>query len=167
MIQPLLAAALLLAQAPAAKPCISKAEAADLALFLMPSVIQGAAQKCRSNLPRGAFLTTASRPLAERLRREGGNRWSSVKDTIERMTGNELPGLLGETTQMRIAEATGAAAVLKEVETQDCATIDAAVEALSPLPAANFGRMFALALEVSGRDADSRMPFTICPARPA
>ncbi len=77
MIHAIAAAALLLAQQPARPnmPCITRAEAADIVVFFLPTFIERTGPPCRASLPQTSFLSSNGPALAERLRREGGERW--------------------------------------------------------------------------------------------
>lgn len=172
MINTVLAAALLLAQQPGfspppARPCLTRVEAGDLALFVLPAFIEGAGRKCRPALSAGAFFDIGAGTLAQRLRSESGNRWTAARAAIEKLSGERLPTFFGEDMTRRMAEAAGATALIKEIDTEDCGKLDQALGALAPLPADNFARLLVLLIEAGAKEEPAKALFRLCPAEPA
>jgi hypothetical protein len=173
MINSIVIAAVLVAQQPGftppppAKPCLTRAEAATLSVFFLPSLIEGAASRCRSVLPADAFLRSGSKALADRLRRERGDDWPRVKPLIERISGEELPTLFGEETTMKMAEGGAVTAILAAFDKKDCETMDMAFDAIAPLPAENFGKVMVMLFEFGAKKEEANVPFRICEVAPS
>ncbi len=168
MIRSLAAASLLIASssAAAAPPrCVTRAEAADLGLFLMPVLIDGIAAKCRTALPADAFLVRDGRALAQRLDAEGLRRWPGARRAMEKMGGDKLPDFVSDDTAQRLAREAVASEVVKDVKSKDCPDIDEGLSILAPLPTENFGRMIALFLSFADRDPKKPGDIPICPGR--
>lgn len=169
MIRSLAAASLLAASsaAAAAPPaCVTRAEAADLGLFLMPVLIDGVSAKCRTTLPADAFLVRDGRALSQRLDADGARRWPGARRAFEKISGDELPAFLSDDTAQRLAREGVAAEVLKDIKTKDCADIDEVASILAPLPTENIGRMIALFLSFADKDPKKPADVPICPVRP-
>jgi hypothetical protein len=175
MIKPAIAAALLLGpqvavSAQAAKPCVTRAEAADMTLFFLPTLVDRMAEKCRASLPRTSFLAGSGKAFGERVKREGGDRWPSVKSALLKIAGDQIPPALSDGTLRRMSEEIIGAELAKDLKIKDCAAIDEAFALLAPLPADNLGRLGALLIVMGEKRQETRQnrdarPFTICPAQ--
>ncbi|HEV2745826.1 MAG TPA: hypothetical protein VGW34_00835 [Allosphingosinicella sp.] len=165
MIQPLLAAAMVLSQAaaPAPQSCLTRPEAADVALVMLPGVIDGAASKCASALPRDAFLRTGSRAMAERLRRESAKRASQAIAAFAKLGDEPMPSGVSEATMKQLVEEVAAGAIVEGIKVRDCAAVNEVVEALAPLPAPNLATVVAVLMELGGK-TESDSSFRMCAA---
>ena len=144
MIQPLLAAALLLAQAvaPVERDCITPEEAGDVAVSLLPFLIDAAAQRCQPHIESGAFLVgAAARDWSERLRRESAPRRAAALRGISKVGGTAPPaGAEGEAAFGFVAQLlTGG--LVQGITPENCAQIDTIAQSLSPLPTDNIARL--------------------------
>ncbi|WP_106639362.1 hypothetical protein [Allosphingosinicella vermicomposti] len=167
----ILIAATLLAQqpgfsSPPEKPCLTRAEAASMGRFFMPSVIDSMARKCAASLPATAFLAGPHRALSARLREDHIRHWPSAKTAIEKVSGKELPTMLGDEFTRKMAESTVAEMAAKGIEAKDCAMVSEILGVVAPLPADNFGRLFALFAELGSKKRD-KSPFRMCPGATA
>jgi hypothetical protein len=159
------AAAMIAAQAaPAAQgPCLARADAANLMVVVAPAFIEGAASRCATMLPEGAFLRGQSGALAERIRADGRDRHQSVLDAFSRMSGRPLPAgarpeaLTGSIGQMLTASVT------PRMDAAACAGVSGALEAMAPLPTDNIGRLLASMLPLLASGMEGRTP-RLCPA---
>jgi len=168
----LIAAALLAAPpAPPAKPsgpppCLTRGEVTDLTLFLLPALLDGAAEQCRASLPAGAYLLTGGRTLSQRLMADTSHGPGAIA-AIRKVAGDGLPPELSPDTLRGIAHDMLGKAMLSEVKPADCATINEAAELLAPLPPQNIGGLIAVGLSIAGRKAGKSGPkLSLCPARP-
>lgn len=162
----LIAAAMMLApqpgfSPPAQKPCLTRAEAADLGAYFMPALIDGAARKCSAVLPRTAFLAGEHRALSSRLRQHQGPRWPGAKAAIEKVRGQKLPSLFGDDFTRRAAETAVTEMTLKDMDARDCGTASELLGTVAPLPAENFGRLFSVLAEIAVKE-DAKTPFRLC-----
>ncbi|HEV2866892.1 MAG TPA: hypothetical protein VGX37_10270 [Allosphingosinicella sp.] len=160
MIQPLLAAALLAAQAaqaaPAEPPCITRQEAGDMAVTLLPHLIDAMAQRCGEHLGAQAFLRTGAAGLAARLRQDAVPRRQSAMRGIGKIGGAAFPTAAGSEAGVDFLAAILTAAAASNVTPASCPDIDAIVQSLAPLPADNIARLvgstFALAMNAEPRE---------------
>lgn len=144
MIQPLLAAALLLTQAaaPAERPCITPQEAGDVAVSLLPFLIDAAAQRCGPHLGQQAFLRgTAAHDWSERLRRDSAPRRAAALSGISKVGGATPPeGANGDAAFDFVAQLL-TAGLAQSITPDNCTQIDTIAQALSPLPTDNIARL--------------------------
>lgn len=167
MIQPCLAAALLIvaqASATSAEPCLNRAEAADLTLLMLPGFIEGAATKCTASLPGGAFLRTRAGQLAARLRSESAPRSAQAFAAFAKVGTEPMPDGVSDATLKQLVNEIASGLAAEAVKPSDCAAADDMIEALSPLPAANLGRVVAGLMAMGGDQGDSN--FRICAGKP-
>jgi hypothetical protein len=160
MIQHLAAAALLLAQAaPAERPCITHEEAGDMAISLLPYLLEAAAQRCRPHLGANAFLLTGAADWSARLRRDSAPRRASALRGISKMGGGVTPpsGADGDVAFDFVAQlVTGG--LTGSLPPEHCGQIDAIAQSLSPLPTENIARLVgaaaAMAVTANADDED-------------
>ncbi|HEX8364768.1 MAG TPA: hypothetical protein VF603_05730 [Allosphingosinicella sp.] len=153
----LVAALLLLAgQAPAQQErCISPAEAGRIATALLPSVIESLARQCTAHLPANAFLGDRSRLLAERIRSETADVRPSAVATMMSITGQDV-AVIGDNSDQMIAVL--AASMTSDVTAVQCRGANDLIEALAPLPTANFAQAFGAVLGVAAAEAGEDAP---------
>jgi hypothetical protein len=158
MIARLTALALLAAQteaAPDAAPCIPRSQAGEMAVVLIPSLIDNAALRCAGQLPQGAFLGTGSAAMTARLRAETAPYRDRAVGQILELTGQAVAPAEGTSNEQMIELVT--ASMAGALEPERCQSANDLVESLSPLPASNLGQMFGvligLAAEFAGEDA--------------
>lgn len=158
MITKLAALALVSAQAqaaPEAPSCIPRAQAGEMAVVLIPSLIDNAARRCAGTLPQGAFLGTRSAAMTARLRAETAPFRDRAVGQILALTGQAVAPAAGTSNEQMIELVT--ASMAGALGTERCASANDLVESLSPLPARNLGQMFGvligIAAEVAGEDA--------------
>ena len=130
--------ALLLAQAaPAEPPCITNEEAGDMAVALLPFLLDAATAKCRPHLAAGAFLLTGAADWGARLRREGAPRRASALRGIGKMGAvAPPPGAASDATFEFVAQLTSAG-LTNGIRPENCPQLDTLARSLSPLPTAN------------------------------
>ena len=150
--------ALLAAQteaAPEVPSCIPRAQAGEMAVVLIPSLIDNAARRCAGTLPQGAFLGTGSAAMTARLRAETAPFRDRAVGQILELTGQAVAPAEGTTNDQMIELVT--ASMAGALEPERCASANELVESLSPLPARNLGQMFGvligLGAEFAGEDA--------------
>lgn len=167
MIQAALAAALLVAQgAPAAKPCLNRAEAADLVLLMLPGFIDGVARRCRPVLPQTAFLRTGSGALSARIRSESAAGLPRALAAFAKTGDEPMPPGVSAATMRQLVDEVAAGLADSTVKPTDCAPADEMIGALSPLPAASLGKVVAVLMEIGMRSdgPDSGSSFRMCAA---
>ena len=144
------------------RPCLQPREAEDLAIFILPSLIEGMSRKCTVMLPASATLARSGASIAGRYRAESNAAWPNAKIAFGRISGeNALDFLSEEVLRVVIEEAT-AAAIVADFKPRDCTMANRFVDILEPLPARNMGQLVALLLESGAAKDKSGM--RICPA---
>lgn len=140
-------AALLLSVQPAFAQdrCIPRAQAAQMATALVPSLIDSAAASCRAHLPAGAFLGTGSGPLAERLRSDTAAVRASAVAMVLQLTGQTLAQGVDQETMI----GTFASGLTQGLDAAQCRGASEMLEALAPLPTANVAQAIGAALGVA------------------
>lgn len=155
MIQHLAAAALLLVQAapevapPTPAPCITHQEAADVAISLLPFVLDAVAQRCRQTLPPTAFLNTGAAAWSSRLRQDGTARQESAMRGIAKMGGAAPPpnAEVGQAAFVMVAQMmTGS--LTTQLRTEQCPQIDTIARSLEPLPTENIANLIIAGLDL-------------------
>jgi len=84
--------ALLSAQAAqAAEPpkCLTRAQVNDATLFLLPSVLDALAARCRPSLPANAYLLNGAQGLSKRLAATGGDHWQGAMSIVSQFAGDK------------------------------------------------------------------------------
>ena len=137
-------AALLLSAQPAwaQGQCIPRAQAAQMATALVPSLIDSAANSCRAHLPAGAFLGNGSSALAERLRADTAAVRAGAVAMVLQLTGQTLAQGVDQETMIN----TFASGLTAALDAGQCRGASEMLEALSPLPTANVSQAVAAAL---------------------
>jgi hypothetical protein len=140
MINPVIAAALLIVQtAPAPPPCLTREEVGDMAIMLAPRLFGAVADRCRAQVGPGAFLNTGWAAYRLRLETEAGPRRESAMRAFDKMSGGEALPAEQRGTAMELMSAMMTAAVGAALPLDTCADVDRMLGALAPLPVANLG----------------------------
>ncbi|HYG29931.1 MAG TPA: hypothetical protein VD887_06935 [Allosphingosinicella sp.] len=157
MIKPIAAAALLLAVPPAEaqEDCLPPARAGQLAVAMLPSLIEAAARQCAASLPAGAYLGNGARTLSNRLRAETVADRAAAVDTMLGLMGQAERAPDQGPDQMIDVLSAGLVASL---DAPRCRAASELLEALAPLPTANMGRAFAAALGLAAAEAGEDAP---------
>jgi hypothetical protein len=155
MIAKFSAALFLLAQANAGQQaCLPPALAGTHAAALLPSMIDSAARQCTSHLPEGAFLRSGAGALAQRLRAETAGDRAAAVAAILALTG-QAPARGQDPDRMIDVLTAGFASALEPAQ---CRGASELLEALAPLPAANFGKAFGAILGTMAAGSDEPSP---------
>ena len=152
----ILAAALLTAPAasPAAAPCVTQAEAADLVIVFLPTALRVATEKCRSALPADAFLTNGGGAYLERLEGRREESWPGARRAMDKISDKPFPEVASPQTIVSATEDLVRARL--KIDSRDCAEVDRAVSLLAPLPIENVGALLALAGSFATNDRKRR-----------
>ena len=145
-------------------PCITDAEFRSVALFMLPSLVEGAANRCRQHLPADAYLLTGARRLADGIARDREAHLRAAAPALARVGGGKVPeGLSSETLAAMVSDMIRNEA-FKKIGAQDCAHIDETAALLAPLPAENLVGLVALAARL-GMKGERKPPFRFCATR--
>ena len=146
--------------------CLPRADAEALVVFALPSLVEGVATKCAPTLPAAATLRTEATNMAERYGPEAERAWPKARAAFERLSDETITELFGEEVTRTMIEVGMVALIVERIAVKDCATIDAAMGALAPLPARNVARLVTVAIDVFAARG-KRLPITLCPAEGA
>ena len=151
MINALLVSALLLTQAaPAEKPCITPQEAGDMAVALLPSLVDAAAQRCRPHLAASAFLLTGASAWTARLRQDAGPRRESALRGISLISGNrQAPAGVESEATFEFVAGLLSGVLMRDIEPASCGDLDAIARSLEPLPSDNIAQLVGAALRLA------------------
>ena len=144
-------------------PCLTHAEFKDLALFVLPAALEGAATRCAASLPSGAYLLTRGRSLGVRLAGEGEARRQGAAAAFAKLGGGKLPEGLSSDTLTSLARDMVKSELFKKVSPNDCATINEVAELLAPLPPENLAGAVGL-IARTATEKQSKASFRFCPA---
>jgi len=151
-------AALLAAQAaPAERPCITHQEAADMAVAMLPYLVDAAALRCRAELAPDAFLNTGAAAWSARLRQDGAPRRDSAIRGLAKLGGAAPPpGVDGDVAFQFVAQMM-AASMTSNIRPANCAQADTIARSLEPLPTANVASLIVAGLDLAmtAREADT------------
>ncbi|MEO0501414.1 MAG: hypothetical protein AAF205_12825 [Pseudomonadota bacterium] len=154
------AAAQAQAQEAAPRMCITPAENEAVIGNLLPAILRQAATRCATLIDDQNYLPREGAALADTLRENAGRSWPVTKTVFERIGGTPLPD---DQAVIDTGRKVIAGSVAAGLDAQACDTVSRLVRELAPLPADNFTRVFALALELGISD-DSAVPFKVCRA---
>ena len=138
------------AAAPAAPPCISRADLSAGMIVLAPAVIAALAARCKEALPAQAFLNREGLALAERYRKEAVAPAASILGLVGALAGRKMPVEVDAKTTLALMEIFVKAGV-SGIKTSDCAEANEIVDGLSPLPPAKLGQALSGILVLSQR----------------
>jgi hypothetical protein len=134
------------AEAQAQPPrCIPPQAGGQMVTSLLPTVIDSLARQCGAHLPAGAFLGDRSHALAERMRAETAAIRGPAVAAILEMTGQD-PARPGQDPEQLIGVL--ADGIAGDVNPTRCRGASELIEALAPLPTANFAQAFGAVLAI-------------------
>ena len=149
MIHQLAAAALLLVQAPPAeRPCITHQEAADMAVALLPFLVDAATLRCRGRLAPDAFLNSGAAEWSARLRQDGAARRDSAFRGIAKLGGAAPPSGAGGETAFQFVAQMMTAGLTARIRPEDCEQVDTIARSLAPLPTDNLANLIVAGLDL-------------------
>jgi hypothetical protein len=162
--------ALLGAQAgQAAEPprCLTRAQINDATLFVLPSVLDALATKCRAALPANAYLLNGGQALSRRLTATSGDHWQGAVSIVARLARKkQFPTDISPDTARALIRDALTNEALNKLKAADCGRINEALDILAPLPPENIGRIVALFIDIGGesdRAKGKSGPPPICP----
>lgn len=144
----------------ATRPCLSRGEAGALFQVMLPAAVEAAAEKCGDTLPPDAFLRTAGAELAERLRSELQLSPGLLMSAFANFGNEEPPPGLSEQTLQMLSNDIAKGVVMVELKQKDCAAANDLIEAVAPLPSANFAKLMVGLVALAPTEATE--DFRIC-----
>jgi hypothetical protein len=148
--------------AQAQRSCVVREDAAAAFLALAPTAIEAVAERCGAHLPAGAFLNTSAGAMAKRYRAEVGRPTESVAAFMKAVSGKDLPSGTSAEAVLTLASELLKPEVAK-LKAGDCPEVNAAIEALAPLPSSNVGMLLGAIISLAlNNEKDEKPPFRIC-----
>jgi hypothetical protein len=141
--------------------CLQRAEAEAVTVFVLPTLVEGVARKCRASLPATATLTNQVTTLSARYRADAAAAWPKARDAFARLADPSIAELFGEDLTRTMIETSVTSLIIERVAVKDCGRIDQAVDALMPLPARNVGKLVTMAADLLADDG-RKFPIPIC-----
>ena len=156
------------ATAHAAAPCITSEEFGSLAQFAMPSIVEGARQRCLNTLPATAFLRTGAAAMEQRYRQGSAQAWPRAKAAFLKIgnTGKDtdlLFAAMPDSGLQSTIDTVVQGLVVSQLPPDQCATVDRLLADLAPLPARNTADLIALLVTVGSEKKGHAGPINICP----
>jgi hypothetical protein len=125
--------------------CIPRPQAAQMAVSLMPALMDAAARSCAAHLPAGAFLGNGSRALSQRLTADTTAHRAAAVAMVLELTGQTPQPGLDEDLMIR----TFAGGLTASLDAPTCRGASEMLEALAPLPTSNIAQAVSAALGVA------------------
>jgi hypothetical protein len=140
------------------KPCISKAQVRDMVMVLSPYVVDAIAKRCGPALPATAFLNAGAPALSARLKAESAGREASAVAALKVFAGDKAPPGADQAILLAfMGQMMGTMAAAK-LPVDKCAGISEILQSVSPLPAENFGQLFATVAQMADVGKDGKSP---------
>jgi hypothetical protein len=149
----IIACALILATpAQAATNCLSRQSVGDVAIMLLPGIIDRVSDRCGPRLPASAFLKQpAARQLRDRVAAERAARTPSAARGFEEMSGGELPKGLSDATIVGLMSEGMPAELLPDsyLTQQTCTDADELLSAMAGMSVRQIGSFVSALLSLS------------------
>lgn len=159
------------AAAQAAAGCISEREVAQLAVYAVPSVIEGVRGKCAKTLSSSGFLATEGTAFAARYSALQGETWPGAKSAIAKFataksdaeTSNTFATLAGlpDEAVRPLVDALIAQKIGETIKSSDCSKVERGIQLLSPLGPRDSGALVGFVFGLVKPEA-----VAVCPAKP-
>ena len=159
------------ATAQAAASCVSEREVAQLAVYAVPSLVEGVRGKCGKTLAQTGFLATKGNAFAARYSALQGETWPGAKSAIAKFataksdaeTANTFAKLAGlpDDAVRPLVDALIAQKIGETIKPQDCWKVERGIQLLSPLGPRDSGALVGFVFGLVKPDE-----VAICPAKP-
>ncbi len=150
------------AQAQAASPCVTSAEAEALVLFVAPDLIRQTGLRCQAVLPSSALVRQASGPLLAKYEAETERAWPRVRSALAKLVGEQGAGLLDSSLAQPLVGSLVAPMLVGTLKPGDCATVERAVGLVQALPPRNVAALVVLFARADASSASPRMRLPLC-----
>jgi hypothetical protein len=160
------AAALLALQSTPGPPvqCIPAQQVADLAIVMMPAIVDAAQERCRPHLANGFLSSPGAAAMSERFRAAGAGRRGSAARAVHAMAGAPAPRAVPADVVLTVATTGFIGRAFASVDAPRCGRIQSLLGALAPLPPENVGQaLAAIAALAAADDADNRRGSNMAP----
>ncbi|MEO6091539.1 MAG: hypothetical protein ABIT04_03275 [Novosphingobium sp.] len=138
----------------AAPNCLTAGEFASLMQFALPSVINGATQRCTQALPASAFLRRQGPALAARYGEGRAASWPEAKAAFLKMSANDkgqgadLIRAMPDPPMQQMLLGIVEGMVSSQLPLAQCGTADRIVGLLAPLPVQNTAELIGMLVEL-------------------
>ena len=152
MIQHAAAAALLLAQAtpqPAEPACITPEQAGDLAVAMLPYMVDAAVRHCRPHVASDSFIATGAQAWSERLRRDGEPRRASALRGVTVVGAPQPPGNVDPAAAFDLVAQMLSLGLTAAIRPESCGQVDTIARSLEPLPTDNIASLVGATLTLA------------------
>ncbi len=152
-------------------PCLTPPEFTALSAYALPSMITGAAARCASVLPQGAWLPANGAQLASRYAPGKARAWPAAKAAFLKLGAGQGPDAaqllrtMPDPSLQMIADGFIQGLVGQQLPTRRCETVDRVVRLLAPLPAESTAELIAITVGLSARSGGGKVgALSLCPA---
>lgn len=142
-----------------APTCLTREQVGDIAIAVLPFIIESARSHCGPHLPPNAFIATErSAAMATAIREVAAPRRAAAATAFRIMAGRSLPRGISDRTLGQMMGETMAGELMPSLDAQVCRNLDALLDNMSLLPPERIGSFlgafFALALRAAQRQND-------------
>ncbi len=159
-------AALAQAQAAMAAECVTEREVSGLAIYALPSIVNGIDPICAPHLASDGYLAQNSQNLAERYARLGDANWPLAKSAMlkfigEKDAGSEAIASLPDEAVRPLVEAVLVQKIAGDIKPQNCPKIERGFQLIDKLPPETVGEVIGFVMGL----VKPKSP-EICPEQP-
>jgi hypothetical protein len=158
------------ASAQVAGACITERELSNLAIYAVPSLVEGVRGKCAPSLSPNGFLATRGDGFAAKYAALQAETWPGAKSAMTKFAAPKAKGEAADSLAMLaglpddavrpLVDALIAQKIGEEVKIKDCVNIERGMRLLAPLDPRDSGALVGFVLAIVKPD-DAR----ICPVR--
>jgi hypothetical protein len=139
-------AAMAHSQAAIAAECVTEQEVSGLAIYALPSIVNGIGPICSAHLSSQGYLAQKSQGLAERYAQLGDANWPLAKSAMlkfieKKDSGFEALASLPDNAVRPLVEAVLVQKITADIKPQDCPKIERGMEIIDKLPPETVGEV--------------------------
>jgi len=159
-------AALAQAQAATAAECVTEREVSSLAIYALPSIINGVEPICAPHLASDGYLAQNGPDLTDRYARLGDANWPLAKSAMLKFIGEKDAGFeaiasLPDDAVRPLVEAVLVQKIAGDIKPQNCPKIERGFELIDKLPPETVGEVIGFVMGL----VKPKNP-EICPEQP-
>lgn len=151
------------AQQAAAKACLTEREVAQMAIYAVPSVVEGVRGKCAAKLSKSGFLATKGNEFAAKYAALQNETWPVAKAGVLKFVGTPKTGAAKANDPIAMFAALPDDAVRPLVDAMIAQKIG---EAVKPEHCVNVERGMQLASVMNPRDSGAMIAFVMAMTKP-
>lgn len=159
-------AALAHTQVAMAAECVTEKEVSGLAIYALPSIVNGIGPVCAPHLPTDGYLARHGKDLVERYAKLGNANWPLAKSAMLKFIENKDAGFdalasLPDDAVRPLVDAVLVQKIAGDIKTQDCGKIERGLGLIDKLPPETVGELIGFVMGL----VQSKKP-EICPEQP-